>query len=299
MVATETVTIASQVETVPEVQNTPHVETSPPVETTTNPLASLQTEATGTPTEHSTSGTLTNCDTSDTGNNGDIKKAADSSMEVVKDTSMQNLESPKTPVTYLDDEVKTDAYSDDDTIPDIDDVTQIPVANAQVVDTGNNTVESSTDLNHTLELTKQPAELKSKSAVLKIQLLKDIEVDIWSNTVGDYYQFLLDSTPLNVNNTSVPPVIEENDEQPISLTGRKGVDYTSMQTSDLDPEVEIDKKKPKKYRPHASGPSTLRQLANKCSKLSKTDHTKTPTHSYLIRGYKQPVKASTESQVSP
>ena len=62
------------------------LETLPPVETATNPLASLQTEAIGTPTEHSTSGTPTNCDTSDTVNNGDIKKAADSSMEVVKDT---------------------------------------------------------------------------------------------------------------------------------------------------------------------------------------------------------------------
>ena len=52
-------------------------------------------------------------------------------------------------------------------------------------------------------MTKQPAELKSKSAVLKLQPLKDIEVDIWSNTVGDYYQFLPDQTPSNVNNTSV------------------------------------------------------------------------------------------------
>ena len=298
-VATEMVTSAPQVETVPDVQNTPHVETSPLVETDINPLASLQTESTGTPTEHSTSGTPTNCDTSDTGNNGDIKKAADSTMKVVKVTSTQNLESPKTPVTYLDDEVKTDAYSDDDTIPDIDNVTQIPVANAQVIDTGNDAVKSSTDLKHISEMTKQPAELKSKSAVLKIHPLKDIEVDIWSNTVGDYYQFLPDPTPSNVNNTSVPPVIEENNEQPISLRGRKSVDYTSMLTSDLDSEVEIDKKKPKKYRPRASGPSTLRQLANKHSKLSKTDHTKTPTHSYPIRGYKQLVKASTEPPVSP
>ena len=105
-VVTEMVTSVSQVETVPDIQNTPHVETSPPVETATNPLASLKTEATGTPTEHSTSGTPTNCDTSDTGYNGDIKKVADSSMEVVKDTSTQNLEFLKTPVTYLDDEVK-------------------------------------------------------------------------------------------------------------------------------------------------------------------------------------------------
>ena len=61
----------------------------------------------------------------------------------------------------------------------------------------------------------------------------------------------------------------------------------------------MTRKKPKKYRPRASGPSTLRQLANKHSKLSKTDHTKTPTHSYPIRGYKQPAKAQTESPVSP
>ena len=135
--------------------------------------------------------------------------------------------------------------------------------------------------------------------MLKIQPLKDIEVDIWSNTVGNYYQFLPDPTPLNVNNASVPPIIKENNEQPISLRGHKGVDYTSMLTEDLDSEVEIDKKKPKKYRPHASGPSTLRQLANKCSKLSKTDHTKTPTHSYPIRGHKQPIKATTESPNSP
>ena len=55
----------------------------------------------------------------------------------------------------------------------------------------------------------------------------------------------------------------------------------------------------KKYRPLASGLSTLRQLANKRLRLSKTDHTKTPTHSYPIRGYKQPAKASTETPGSP
>ena len=298
-VATEKVTSAPQVETVLDVKNTPHVETAPPVEITLNPLASLHTESSGIPTEHSTSGTPTTCDTSDNGNNGDIKKAADSTKNVVNVTSTQNLESPKTPVSYLDDAAKTDVYSDDNTIPDIDNVTQIPVANAQVIDTGNDAVESSIDLKHISEMTKRPAELKSKSAVLRIQPLKDIKVDIWSNTVGDYYQFLPDPTPSNVINTSVTPVNEENDDQPISLRGLKSVDYTSILTSDLDSEVEIDKKKPKKYRPRVSGPSTLRQLANKHSKLFKTHHTKTPTHSYPIRGYKQPAKTSTESSVSP
>ena len=51
--------------------------------------------------------------TSSTGENGTIKEAADSSMEIEQDTSTLNLELPKTPVANLDnDEAKTDAYSD-------------------------------------------------------------------------------------------------------------------------------------------------------------------------------------------
>ena len=301
------------------------METSPPGETTTISIASLQTDATCKSTEHPTSGTPNNFDTTDTCDNGDIRNVADFTMKVAKATSTQ---SPKIPVTYSDDEVKTDTYSDDENIPDINNVTQIPVANAQVIDTGNDAIESSTHLKHipdinnvthipvanaqvidtgndaigsstdpkhTSEMTKQLAEPKSKSAVLKLQPLKDIKVDIWSNTVREYYQFLPDPTPSNVNNTSVAPVIEENNEQPISLRGRKSVNYTSMLTSDIDSEVEIDKKKPGtkalhhrtvfEYRPRASGPSALRKLTNKHSKLSKTTHTKNPTHSYPIRGY--------------
>ena len=129
-VATETDAGTSQVETVPYIQNTAHVETSPPEETSTHPSASLPTEANGTATEHFTSATPNNRDTSNTGENGAVKEAADSSVETEKDTSMQNLESPKTPVAYLDDEVKTDAYSDDETIPNTDVDTQIPDVNA-------------------------------------------------------------------------------------------------------------------------------------------------------------------------
>ena len=298
-VATETDVVTSQVETVFHVQNTAHVETSPSEETSTYPSASLPTEANCTATEHSTSETLTNLDSSNTGENGAVKEAADSSMEIEKDTSTQNLESPKTPVANLDDEVKTDAYSDDETIPNTDDDTQIPDVNAKVIDTGNDTVETSTNLMLSPKTTEKMAEPNSKSVVLKIQPLNDIEIDIGRNTVGCYYQFKVDPTPSNEKNTSVPQLNEENDERPISLRGCKGVDYTSMLTSDLDSEVETDKKKPKKYRPCASGPSTLRQRATKRSKLPKTDHTTTPTHSYAIRGYKQPVKASTETPGSP
>ena len=87
------------------------------------------------------------------------------------------------------------------------------------------------------------AEPNSKNVVLKIQPLNDIEIDIWRNIVRCYYQFKVDPTPLNVKNTSVPPISKENDEQPMSLRGHKGVDYTSMLTSDLDSEVETNKKK--------------------------------------------------------
>ena len=230
-----------------------------PEETSTHPSASLPTEANGTATEHFTSETTTNCDTSNTGENGAVKEVADSSMEIEKDTSMQNLESPKTPVAYLDDEIKMDAYSDDETIPNTDDDTQIPDINAKVIDTGNDTVETSTDLMLSPETTEKMAEPNSKSVVLKIQPLNDIEINIWRNTVGCYYQFKVDPTPSNEKNTSVPPISKENGERLISLRGHKSVDYTSMLTSDLDSEVETDKKKPKKYRPRASGPSTLRQ----------------------------------------
>ena len=92
---------------------------------------------------------------------------------------------------------------------------------------------------------------------------------------------------------------EETDGGSVSLRDCKDVVYTPMLTSDLDSEVDTDRKKTKKYRLCASGPSTLRQRANKCSKLSKTDHTTTPTHSYLIRGYNQPVKASIDTPGSP
>ena len=297
-VATETDAVTSQVETAPHAQNTAHVETSPPEGISTHPPALLPNEASGSVTEHSTSETLAR--TSSTGENGTIKEAADSSMEIEQDTSMLNLESPKTPVANLDDdEAKTDAYSDTETIPNTDNDTQIPDVSDKVIVTGNDTVEIPTDLVLSLNMTEKTVELNDKSAVIKIQPLNDIEIDIWRNKVGSYYQFKADQIPLNEMNTPMLQTGEENDERPTSLRGHKGVDYTPILTSDLDSEVETDRKKPKNYRPCASGPSTLRQQANKHSRLSKTDHTTTPIHSYSIRGYKQPVKAPTETPGSP
>ena len=72
-----------------------------------------------------------------------------------------------------------------------------------------------------------------------------------------------------------------------------------MLTSDLNSEPKTDKKKPKKYRARASGPSALRQLANKHSKLSKTDQGMILAHSYPIRGYKQLAKTTTETSDIP
>ena len=152
-----------------------------------------------------------------------------------------------------------DAYSDAETIPNTDDDTQIPDVNDKVIDTGNDTVEIPTDLVLSPNMTEKTAEPNDKSAVIKIQPLNDIEIDIWRNKVGSYYQFKADQTPPNEMNTPTLQISEENDEQPTSLRGCKGVDYTPMLTSDLDSEVETDRKKPKNYRPRASGPSILRQ----------------------------------------
>ena len=228
-VATEMDAVTFQVETASHAQNTTHVETSPPEEISTHPPDLLPKEASGSVTEHSTSETLV-C-TSSTGKNGTIKEAADSSMEIEKDTSTLNLESPKTPVANLDDnEVKTDAYSADETIPNTDDDTQIPDVNDKVIDTGNDTVEIPTDLVLSPNMTEKMAEPNDKSAVIKIQPLNDIEIDIWRNKVGSYYQFKADQTPLNEKNTPTLQISKENDERPTSLRGRKGVDYTPMLT---------------------------------------------------------------------
>ena len=71
----------------------------------------------------------------------------------------------------------------------------------------------------------------------------------WSDTITNSKQ---SHNPPNSKNSPVLPAIIESDEQSLSLRGHKDVNYTSMLTSDLDSEPEIDKKKPKKYRPRAS-----------------------------------------------
>ena len=261
-VATETDTVNFQVETAHCVQDTVHVETSSLEEISTDPSIPQAPEVNSTDAEPSTSVTMTPVNSSNTGENVAVREVADSSMEIEKDTSTQNLMSPKTPVSLLDDEVKTDAYSDDETILDKDNDAQIPVVNIKDMDTGNNSVEIPTDPSYFSEKTIKPTEADSKSVVLKIQPLNDIEIDIWSNMVRHYYKFKVVSTPPNSKNSPVLPAVNESDEQSLSLRGRKDVDYTSMLTSDLDSEPETDKKKPKKYRPCASGPSALRQLAN-------------------------------------
>ena len=79
-VATETDAVTSQVETAPHAQNTAHAETSPTEGISTPPPALLPKEGSGSVTEHSTSETPAR--TSSTGENGTIKEAADSSMEL-------------------------------------------------------------------------------------------------------------------------------------------------------------------------------------------------------------------------
>ena len=188
-VATETNTVNFQVETAHCIQNTVHVETSSPEEISTHPSIPQAPEVNSIDAEPSTSVTTTQVNSSNTGENGAVRDAADSSLDIEKDTSTQNLTSPKIPVTYLDDEVKTDAYSDDETIPNKDNDAQIPVVNVKDTDTGNDSVEITTDPLNSSEKTIKPTEADSKSVVLKIQPLNDIEIDIWSNMVGHYYKF--------------------------------------------------------------------------------------------------------------
>ena len=341
-VATDKDYMTQQVETSDCMQNTVHVETSSQCEISTHPSALVTVDvnqptnvtttlvdtpninvsvpqspkATDSDAEQSASVETTLTDPANTGDNGTVREAADSSINIEKDTSTRNPTLPETPAAYLDDEVKTDAYSDDETIPNIDEDTQIPditgnandtgndtTDNAQIpanngnhIDAGNDTVENSTD---SPNMTAKLVESFSKSVVLKIQPLKDIEIDIWSNTVRHYYKFNVAQDPPNLENASALLTNDESEEYAVSLRGRNDVDYTPMLTSDLDSEPDTDKKKPKKYRPRASGPSAQRQLANKCTKLSKTDLGMNPLHSYPIRGYKQLAKTATETTDIP
>ena len=164
-VTTETNTVNFQVETAHCIQNIVHVETSSLEEISTHPSILQAQEVNSIDAEPSASVTMTLVNSSNTGENGAVREAADSSMDIERDTSMQNLILPKTPVTYLDDEVKTDAYSDDETIPmkdndaqilvvnvkdtdtgkDTDNDAQIPAVNVKDTDTGNETVEISTE----------------------------------------------------------------------------------------------------------------------------------------------------------
>ena len=90
--------------------------------------------------------------------------------------------------------------------------------------------------------------------------------------------------------------LSKSKELNVSLRDHKDVDYSPMLTSDVESEPEPVPRKPKNIRPSANGPSALRQHAIRHVGISKTFHTKTPTHSYPIRGYKRPSEAAnTES----
>ena len=82
---------------------------------------------------------------------GGEKNVADSSSETEMDTSTHNSAKPKTPLTLPVstndvDEEKTDAYSDNETIPDTNIEPQIPVINDEIIETGNDTVKNLTEI---------------------------------------------------------------------------------------------------------------------------------------------------------
>ena len=95
------------------------------------------------------------------------RAAADSSSITVMDTSKQNLTETKTPPPLPDskmddDEEQTDAYSDDETIPDTNIEPQIPANNDEIVEPGNDAVDKSTDNPLKPELTVTQTETNKK-----------------------------------------------------------------------------------------------------------------------------------------
>ena len=255
------------VETINCTQNNGHVETKTlPEETSAEPPPPQSRNNVSVAATASTSVTDSITATKNMDEIGAEKNVADSSGEAEMDTSTHNSAKPKTPLTKPVrtndvDEEQTDAYSDNETIPDTNVEPQIPVINDEIIETGNDTVDNSTDISHILEMTDGSTEVGKKGVVLKLQPLSDIDIDIWSNKVGFYYQFKADLINPNTENKATPagPTHCVTNQQPSSLRGHKEVDYTSMLTSDLDSEPETVQRNPKKYRPSANGPSALRQ----------------------------------------
>ena len=169
----------------------------------------------------------------------------DSPCETSKDTSTQNSSDPNPPAHLPNgnediDDQQTDAYSDEETIQDINIESQILVVNDEIIKTSNDTVVPPTDSTNNLDKTDTQNEVTRRSVTLKLQPLSDIDIDIWSNNVGTYLTFKVDVTTPKQKNNITPGK---------SLRGHKEVDYTPMLTSDLDSEPETGKKKPKNYRP--------------------------------------------------
>ena len=255
------------VETINYTQNNRHVEiNSLPEETSAEPPALQPTNNDSVAATASTSVTEPATASENKGEIGAEKNEADSSSETDMDTSTHNLAKPKTPLTLPVstsdvDKEQTDAYSDNETIPDKDIEPQIPVINDKIIETGNNTVEKSTDTSHTLEMTEGPSDVGKKGVALKLQPMSDIDINIWSNKVGHYYKFKMGlPTPNTKNNATLAgPTLGEIDQQLLSLSGHKEVDYTPMLTSARTQNLNLYGKSQKKHRPSANGPSALRQ----------------------------------------
>ena len=166
------------------------------------------------------------------------QSVADSPCETSKDTSMQNSSDPNPPAHLPNgnedvDDQQTDAYSDEETIQDINSEFQIPVVNDEIIKTGNDTVVPPTDSTTYPDKTDTHNEATRRSVMLKLQPLSDIDIDIWSTKVGTYHTFKADVTI---------PTREINITLGKSLRGHKEVDYTPMLTSDQDSEPELGKK---------------------------------------------------------
>ena len=237
---------------------------------------------------------------------GDDQTAADSLPETQKDTSTQVPSKSDTlaPLQYSNndaDDEKTDAYSEEEPMKDINIEPQIPVTDGNFIEAGNDTVEISTDPLATHKNTDAKRKSIRKSVGLKLQPLRDIDIDIWSNKVGTYHKFEMDTVIPNKENdvTHVDKNVETTTDDSLSLRDHNEIDYTLMLASDMESESETSRKKLKKYRPSASGPSATRQRAHKRSKSSKTSQTILPQHSYPIRGYKPSSKPPNEVETNP
>ena len=230
-------------------QSDDHVETEPsledpPVETVNSTKSDVGTVAT-----NGTDASSTAKEGDDTGADNIVADSSSANgMDISTHDSAKPNKSPPLSVSSDADMEQTDAYSDDRTLANTNNDSQTPADNDETIEAGNDTIEDLLVSLENLKMREMQTEATKQDVVLKLQPLSDLDTDIWSNKVVQYYIFKADTSaepPKNEENIALMGYSlwecskpKKDTEHSVSLRGHKEGDYSLMLSSDLDSEPE-------------------------------------------------------------